>query len=174
MSRVLTIIVGLIVLAIAVEAGYFWGLKRSASLTIPRIDITQKSPTGVIPILSSFPTPFPAAAIPGLLSHRAAVEVSQNSVEPQVWLSDWIIGQGGNLVVLTENSITLDYFDSGRRDFVFPAGIGIEYFKWSRSARQSLPVTPTEFNPGDNVSIRFTIDTTSGSFKRVEITKNVD
>lgn len=174
MPRVLTIIVGLIVVVIAVEAGYFWGLRRSASLTIPRIEVSQKSPTGAIPVLSSLPTPFPAAAIPGLLSHRAAVEVGQNSVDNQVWLSDWTIGQGGNLVVLTETSITVDYFDSGRRDFIFPAGVEIGYFKWSKSTQESSPAAAAEFNPGDNVSIMFTIDTTNGSFKRVEITKNVD
>lgn len=174
MPRGLTIIAGLIVLVIAVEAGYFWGARRSASLTIPRIEVSQKSSAGVIPVLSSLPTPFPAAAIPSLLSHRAAVEVGQNSVDRQVWMSEWIIGQGGNLVSLTEDSISLNYGDSGRRDFIFPEGVEIGYFKWSRSTGESAPAAAAEFTPGDDVGIRFTIDTTSGSFKRVEITKNVD
>lgn len=171
MPKVLTAIAGLIVLVIAVEAGYFWGLKRSASFATPQININQQSAKAT---LTPFFTPFPAAAIPNLLSHRAAVNIGQNAVDPNVWLSEWTIGQGGSLVSLTENSISLDYGDSGKRNFVFPAELQVVYSKWSETTRESLSAQPAEFIVGDDVSIMFTIDTASGSFTRVEITKNVD
>lgn len=168
MPKVLTVIAALIVLIIAVEAGYFWGLRRSASFAIPRVNIIQQSPAETIP------TPFSADAIPSLLSYRAAVNIGQNAVNPNVWLSEWTIGQGGTLVSLTENSVSLDYGDSGHRNFVFPAGIPITHSKWSQSSQQSSPAQPAEFAAGDSIGIVFTIETASGNFKRVEITKTVD
>lgn len=171
MPKVLTAIAGLIVLVIAVEAGYFWGLRRSASFTVPQINITQQPQAANE---SAAPTPFPASMIPSLLSYQAAVAIGQNSPNVGVWQSDWAIGLSGVLVSLQKTAVSIDTYAGERKAIDFPDQTPVTYSKWSSGRKVSSESNSSEFNPGDNISISFTIETTNGNFKRLEIIKNVD
>lgn len=170
MPKILTIISTLIVLAIAVEAGYLWGIKRSASFTSAGTNIIRQPALSPTP----YPTPFPASMIPELLSYQTAVAVGQSIPNSGIWQSDWTIGFGGNLVSLLKDAVSIDSYDGESKTINFPAGVEVTYSKWSNSQKVSSPSNSSEFKPGDNVGMNFTIETTSGNFKRLELIKNVD
>lgn len=169
MAKILIVISSLITLVIAVEAGYLWGIKRSASFT-PGTNIIRQPALSPTP----YPTPFPTSMIPSLLSYQAAVAVGQNTTNSGIWQSDWIIGFSGNLVSLLKDAVSIDSYDGEKKIISFPAGVEVTYSQWSNSQKASSLLNSAGFKPGDNIGVNFTIETTSGNFKRLEIIKNVD
>lgn len=172
MTKILIIISSLIMLAITVETGYLWGIKRSEPLNPSGTNIIKQSALSPTPYPN--PTQFPVLDIPNLLSYKAAVAVSQSTLNSKIWQSDWTIGFGGNLTSLGENAVSIYSSDGEKRTINFPAGIKIIYSQWNNTQRVSAPSNSSEFKPGDDIGINFTIETTSGNFKKIELIKNVD
>lgn len=169
MNKILSGAIAIIILILAVEGGYLWGIKRSTSSTPTGINISRQPALSPTP----YPTQFPVSAIPDLLSYKTAVAVSQNATNYGVFYSDWSIGQAGVLKSLTGDSVTIN-FNGQEKTFNFPSGLQVIYSRWSNIQKAVSPSSSSEINPGDNVSINFTIETTNGNFKRLELVKNVD
>lgn len=163
MNKLLGGAIVVILLILAVEGGYYAALAQAR---------TERSAVArVTPAPATQPTP---PLLPSLFD-RKTIRIFPLIPESGIWQSEWTIGAAGTLVSLAKEFVSI-YIeaDGALKSFSFPPDQPVVYSQWSQRSDKSSPVDPETIHIGDNVSVSFTIETTSGKMKNFAVTKNIE
>lgn len=175
MNKLLTVIISIIVLILAIEGGYLWGVKnepKQISCPIPastptnqpsstKQDEKQNSEQKIGTTISAF-LPF------------VNEEVAQwmNSIPKNVlYKSTWEIVLTGTYISKDDASITIKGFDGIKRIELPYRSTKIEFSKFLEAEKKSVQASADEFLASDKVSITIRFNTLDGTAESVVLSK---
>lgn len=156
-GKLIYTLVGVILLVIAVEGGYFWGTKsarsqlanrRIAPVAISDQNTDQREETNsIIPVVDE------AAGNWVKLVNSLPIDA--------LWTSNWQTSIGGKFISKDAVSATIET-SKGQKRIEYPLGSKINFFLYDYAANTHTPINETEIRPGDQVTVVVSIGTLDG------------
>lgn len=161
-------LVGVILLVIAVEAGYYWGISSSASR--PKVNNSVSETSNNINISA---TPTPSSPFPPKSQLNSDVSRMLASFPPEVyWSSDWFSSFGAILVEFDDETLVLDIDGVGVKKIdLSSSSPNISFTKYFPDQDRSEITNRNEIKIGEQIGISLGIDTNSGEIKGLTLIK---
>lgn len=168
-NKVIFFLIGLILLALAGEGGYIFGINAGKKIGVKEILSKQsqqqaEKPSVLIPIVDK--------------SAIRWVEYVSTLPTVAIWDSRWQIIIGGKFVSMNDKSIILE-IDGKNETIDFPVEISkiqkVQFSQFNIETKTYIPnsLTKDEIIPGDTISMNVTISTLTGKVSFLEISKQL-
>jgi len=174
MNKILSISIAIIVLIIAVEGGYYWGINRGfkntpASLVPAKNE--NNNPTIIFNNQDSADLQTTLSAIT-LLFKPQVIDHLKGIPTTALWGSTWSIAIGGKLSSLSDKEISLELTSGqGVKSWTLPPLI--HYLMYNETTQQSTPISKETIQLGDTIGFSVNFDTQTGEAEEGWINKNV-
>lgn len=171
-NKLLLGIVTIIVLAIAVEGGYYWGISSSASQSRPKVNNPLSESSNNINIAT---TPTPGSSLPPESQLKSDISKMFASFPPQVyWSSSWYSSFGATLVDFDDKTLVFDIDGAGIKKIdLTKSSPNISFTKYYTNDNRSEIITRDEIKIGEQIGISLGVDTSSGEIKELTLIKIV-
>lgn len=168
-GKLIYILLGLILLVIAAEGGYYWGIR-----TAKNQNSRTQGPGDINPLQNVTDSSSPGAIIPvtdGVA--REWVKTVNDLPIDSLWTSAWDSSIGGKFVGKDKTSVIIDT-SKGRKKIEYPVGSTITYDLYDEMKDEHTPLSETDIQEGDNVTVFVSISTIDGTVHYASLSKIIN
>lgn len=156
-GKLIYTLAGVILLVIAVEGGYYWGTKSARgqlpNRSAPPISITDQKIGAKEEVNSIIPVIDEAAGDWVKFVNSLPIDA--------LWTSNWQTSIGGKFISKDAVSATIET-SKGQKRIEYPLGSKINFFLYDNATDTHVPISESEINPGDDVTVVVSIGTLDG------------